>query len=42
MDFASLAAECAPWVATQTMAAIVRTESQLNLKLKYQLLNREA
>lgn len=30
MDFASLAAECAPWVAPQTMAAIVRTESQFN------------
>lgn len=30
MDFASLVAECAPWVATQTMAAIVRTESQFN------------
>lgn len=30
MDFASLAAECAPWVAPQTMAAIVKTESQFN------------
>lgn len=30
MDFALLAAECAPWVATQTMAAIVRTKSQFN------------
>ena len=30
MDFALLAAECAPWVATQTMAAIVRTESKFN------------
>lgn len=30
MDFASLSVECAPWVATQTMAAIVRTESQFN------------
>lgn len=28
MDFAALAAECAPWVAPQTMAAIVKTESQ--------------
>lgn len=27
MDFAALAQECAPWVAHQTMAAIVRTES---------------
>jgi|GEM_PF-669208 type IV secretion system protein VirB1 len=27
MDFYALAAECAPWVAPQTMAAIVRTES---------------
>ena len=30
MDFATLAAECAPWVAPQTMAAIVKTESQFN------------
>lgn len=30
MDFVSLAAECAPWVAPQTMAAIVKTESQFN------------
>lgn len=30
MDFALLAAECAPWVATQTMAAIVRAKSQFN------------
>jgi type IV secretion system protein VirB1 len=30
MDFASLVAECAPWVAPQTMAAIVKTESQFN------------
>lgn len=30
MDFASLAVECAPWVAPQTMAAIVKTESQFN------------
>jgi type IV secretion system protein VirB1 len=28
MDFNVLASECAPWVAPQTMAAIVRTESQ--------------
>lgn len=28
MDFNALAAECAPWVAPQTMAAIVKTESQ--------------
>lgn len=28
MDFAALAADCAPWVAPQTLAAIVRTESQ--------------
>lgn len=28
MDFVALTAECAPWVAPQTMAAIVRTESQ--------------
>ncbi len=28
MDFTALATECAPWVAPQTMAAIVRTESQ--------------
>ena len=28
MDFPALAAECAPWVAPQTLAAIVRTESQ--------------
>lgn len=28
MDFNSIAAECAPWVAPQTLAAIVRTESQ--------------
>ncbi|MCW8167078.1 conjugal transfer protein [Verminephrobacter aporrectodeae subsp. tuberculatae] len=27
MDFATLAQECAPWVAHETMAAIVRTES---------------
>ena len=27
MDFSALAAECAPWVAPQTLAAIVRTES---------------
>src|SRR5450759_5190016 len=27
MDFALLAHECAPWVAHQTMAAIVKTES---------------
>ena len=27
MDFPALAAECAPWVAPQTLAAIVRTES---------------
>jgi len=27
MDFAALAQECAPWVAHETMAAIVRTES---------------
>lgn len=27
MDFLSLAKECAPWVAPQTMAAIVKTES---------------
>ncbi len=30
MDFFVLAAECAPWVAGQTMAAIVRTESRFN------------
>ncbi|MGB7816297.1 MAG: lytic transglycosylase domain-containing protein [Methylotenera sp.] len=28
MDFNALVAECAPWVAPKTMAAIVRTESQ--------------
>jgi len=28
MDFNALAVECAPWVAPQTLAAIVRTESQ--------------
>jgi type IV secretion system protein VirB1 len=28
MDFDALAYECAPWVAPQTLAAIVRTESQ--------------
>lgn len=28
MDFAALAHDCAPWVAPQTLAAIVRTESQ--------------
>lgn len=28
MDFVALAAECAPWVAPETMAAIVKTESQ--------------
>lgn len=28
MDFNAIAAECAPWVAPQTLAAIVRTESQ--------------
>lgn len=28
MDFIALTAECAPWVAPQTMAAIVKTESQ--------------
>ena len=28
MDFNALVTECAPWVAPQTMAAIVRTESQ--------------
>jgi type IV secretion system protein VirB1 len=28
MDFHALATECAPWVEPQTMAAIVRTESQ--------------
>lgn len=30
MDFNVLSAECAPWVAPQTMAAIVKTESQFN------------
>jgi len=30
MDFNALAAECAPWVAPQTMAAIVKTESQFH------------
>ena len=30
MDFNALSAECAPWVAPQTMAAIVKTESQFN------------
>ena len=30
MDFYDLSAECAPWVAPQTMAAIVKTESQFN------------
>lgn len=30
MDFNALVAECAPWVAPQTMAAIVKTESQFN------------
>lgn len=30
MDFNALATECAPWVAPQTMAAIVKTESQFN------------
>lgn len=30
MDFNDLSAECAPWVAPQTMAAIVKTESQFN------------
>lgn len=30
MDFAALVTECAPWVAPQTMAAIVKTESQFN------------
>lgn len=30
MDFDVLLAECAPWVAPQTMSAIVRTESQFN------------
>jgi len=30
MDFNLLALECAPWVAPQTMAAIVKTESQFN------------
>lgn len=30
MDFNALALECAPWVAPQTMAAIVKTESQFN------------
>lgn len=30
MDFQDLSAECAPWVAPQTMAAIVKTESQFN------------
>lgn len=28
MDFNTLVSECAPWVAPQTMAAIVKTESQ--------------
>lgn len=28
MDFVALATECAPWVAPQTLAAIVKTESQ--------------
>jgi len=28
MDFNTLAVECAPWVAPQTLAAIVRTESE--------------
>jgi len=28
MDFNAIATECAPWVAPQTLAAIVRTESQ--------------
>jgi len=30
MDFNALSAECAPWVAPQTMAAIVKTESEFN------------
>lgn len=30
MDFNALVTECAPWVAPQTMAAIVKTESQFN------------
>ncbi|WCF29602.1 lytic transglycosylase domain-containing protein [Xylella fastidiosa] len=30
MDFLALSQECAPWVATQTMAAIVKTESGFN------------
>lgn len=30
MDFHDLSLECAPWVAPQTMAAIVKTESQFN------------
>lgn len=30
MDFNALSAECAPWVSSQTMAAIVKTESQFN------------
>lgn len=30
LDFLALAQECAPWVAPQTMAAIVRTESSFN------------
>lgn len=30
IDFAVLAQDCAPWVAPQTMAAIVKTESSFN------------
>jgi len=30
MDFLALSQECAPWVAPQTMAAIVKTESGFN------------